>query len=133
MWRRSERCCTRQEILAIDEHAAIDRIVEALQQRQGRRLARARWPDDGDHLAGGDVEVDAVEDGRVGAVVVEAHAVELHAPFDAIDRDGVGGVDQLILRVEDGVDCRHREGRGLERLVHARQALHGAEEAADVE
>ena len=56
------------------DHAGVGE-VQVVDQVAQRRLARAGRPDQGDHLAGGQAELDAVEH-RL-AVVGEAHAVDL--------------------------------------------------------
>ena len=55
------------DVDAVDGDPAGGDVVEPADQRGQRRLARAGGPDQRDRLAGGDVEVDAVEHGRVRA------------------------------------------------------------------
>ena len=62
---------------AVDAHRARLRIVEAQQQLEHRRLARARRADQRDVLAGGHLEREVVERRGVGPRgIAEAHAVE---------------------------------------------------------
>ena len=63
---------------AADLDAALARRVDAREQAPERRLARAGRPDDGDALAGLEVEVDAVQDVAVVDVRV-AHVVGAQA------------------------------------------------------
>ena len=66
--RRTARTSRLGQVLAVVVDAALARRLEAEQQAQQRRLARARRPDEGDELAGLDAQRDVVEDQRpVGA------------------------------------------------------------------
>src|SRR4051794_26224640 len=57
--------------------------VEALDQLGERALARARWSDDADHLPGGYVEADIVQDFLAIDAIAEGNVVE---PDVAADR-----------------------------------------------
>ena len=64
IWRRTSLRSSSLEILAVVEDAAARRRLEAEQQAQQRRLARARRADDGEVLARAHLEVDVLEDPR---------------------------------------------------------------------
>ena len=89
--------CQREvaDVVAVDADRSRCDVVEARDQRHHRRLAGTRGADEGDRLAGGDVERDAVEDVAVGVGVgsallqrghrclrrrrvAEAHGIERH-------------------------------------------------------
>ena len=105
-------------------------FVEAREQRGDRRLAGAGWADEGDRLAGADVEVDVPQDGLVRAVA-EGDVLVADVAAQAVDRDRVGcvldvrlGVEQFVVAAESGDALRV----GLEDLV---DLLDRAEEDAD--
>src|SRR3546814_19793152 len=57
-----------RDVLAVYGDTAASRLIEAEEEPRQGRLARARGADDGEHRAGPDVEVDALEDRPVGGV-----------------------------------------------------------------
>ena len=63
---------------AVHEDASAVHVVEARDQADERRLARARAADDGGHLSRQRREADVAQGGQLGAVIVEAHVLELH-------------------------------------------------------
>ena len=77
------------QVLAVDGDAALDDIVEAIEQARDGGLAGAGRADDGDGLAGRDLEADALEDGAIG-VVVELHVLEADHRAGDGERLGVG-------------------------------------------
>ena len=83
-------------VAAADEDAARRRPVEAGDQRQQRRLARAARPQDGDELALGDRQVDIV--GRRDGAVALAHALEadIAHPSVAMARSAAARVSSMI-------------------------------------
>ena len=139
-WRRSERTCTSRRSWPSMRIAPSRGVVEARQQLDERRLARARVTDQRDGLAGGDAEVDAVQ--HLGALaVVEVHAAELDGALDLRQRPGALGVAQLgrgVHHVEDLVERRARRqerveelGERLDRVEEVRQEEHEREQRAD--
>ena len=63
------------QVEAVEQHAAVLRVVEAREQAGDGALARAGRADERERLARRDVQVEPVEHGAV-ALVAEAHAVE---------------------------------------------------------
>ena len=55
------------DVDAVDEHAALGRVVEARHERGERRLPRARVADQRDRRARRELEVDLLEHGPVGS------------------------------------------------------------------
>ena len=108
---------------AVDFDAAVRQLVEAHQQIDHRRLARAGGADDGDLLAGGDVGGEVLDDDLIrGIRVAEADVLEIDR---AADRAGQLRlcllVRQLLARkeVEDAV----RGGRGRLQVRHTLRDL----------
>ena len=74
-------------VVAVDPDAALLGVVEARQQADERRLARARRPDDRHGASGGDPERDVLQ--HVGpAFVAEPDAVELDLAAGPLKRHG---------------------------------------------
>src|SRR5699024_5427044 len=100
-------------------------------------LAAARTPDEGDHLAGLDVDVDVAQDILLAGRVAEIDIADVNAAFGAVD--GTCAVVFLawhVEQIEDGTGSSHAgldgvadPGQALERPHHAH---HGAEEGGDV-
>ena len=65
------------DVHAVDENRPARDVVEPRQQVDQRRLAGAAAADDGDHLAGLDVERHAAQDARLAVLVAEADVAEL--------------------------------------------------------
>ncbi len=87
-------------VVAADEDGTACDVVEARQQQGDGGLAGAGGADDGEGLAGADLEGEPVEDGAV-AVIAEGHVVELDRR-GGVGREVLGavlerglGVDQL--------------------------------------
>ena len=92
--------------LAVEFHRAAAGDIEPGEQRQQGALARARGPDHCHHLAPGDVEADAVEDGQrpgrqVHALAQAAHAQGGHG--GAVGRVGGGGERLGVGHVHSGL------------------------------
>ena len=51
-----------RDILAVDQDAAVLHVVEALQQREQRRLAAAGWPTSPTRWPGSKLQVEVLED-----------------------------------------------------------------------
>src|SRR5215217_148985 len=64
------------DVVPVDGHPATGDVVEPVDQRRQRRLARAGGSDQRDGLSGLEVEVDGVEHRMVGAGVDETDALE---------------------------------------------------------
>ncbi len=98
---------------AVDRHLAAGHVVEAGQQVDQRRLARARWPDDGDGLARCGHQVDALEH-RFARLVFGHHLLEDHPPDDGRHRLCVEFLDDLRLLVEQVEDALGAGNRALD-------------------
>jgi hypothetical protein len=70
------------EARAVDADLARIRAVEAGDDVEQRRLARARLADDGEPFAGRDVEVDAGEQRRARKALRQAPDLQQRAPID---------------------------------------------------
>lgn len=99
----------RSQIDAVDAHRPLVGVVEALEEGDGGGLAAATASDEGHGLAGGDDEVEVVEDGVVGAGRVgESYRFESDLAADVVE-DSAGvvvGIDE-----GDAVDTVEDRGR----------------------
>ena len=109
-------------------HGALERVVEAGDQLGGRRLAAARLADERDAPALGHVDRDAVDDRLVA--VGEDDVVELEMAGDPTDLGRAVAIGDVLLRVEDGRDLRHRRARRLHLAVQLRELLQRLEDRA---
>ena len=129
---------------AVDQDAAGVDLVEAHEQVDERRLAGAGRPDDGDRLAGRDVEIEVVDE-RLVRLVAERDALEgdrAAGPPEDVGLDRVGDLLALVDQLEDplgrgrgglddvddagGLDDRERElPRVLDERDHVAQATSG--------
>ena len=107
-------------------------VVGAQQQLGERGLARAAGADDGDLGAGGDLEVDVVQRGAVGAGVAELDAGDADVAAGAPHADGFGGFFDAGFRVEDLDDAFGAGAGGEDRVGESGEALDGAVELGDV-
>mmetsp|Transcript_6267 Transcript_6267/g.9457 ORF Transcript_6267/g.9457 Transcript_6267/m.9457 type:complete len:503 (+) Transcript_6267:362-1870(+) len=127
----------RLDVDAVDHHATLVHVIEARHQRDRRRLARARGPDNGHRLARHHVAAHAVQHLRVRARgVMEVDVVKGHAALDAVGRDDAAVVVDTGHAVEELEDTARRADRlhelgedgdergegehGLEREEHVR-------------
>ena len=130
--RRSDSWVTVAQVRAVDRDPTGARVVEAREQLRDRGLPGARVADERDGGAGGDVEVEVVED--VGELAVpEADVVEVDVAVDPRELARVGRVDDVGLLVEDGRDPVECGRRREERVVELRELLHRVEEVREVE
>ncbi len=77
------------DVLAIDGDRARVHIVEAAEQIDDGRLARARRADQGDGLAGLGRQADIMSTGLL-RVVAKGHPLKGHRALDVLQRQGVG-------------------------------------------
>ncbi len=111
------------DVEVVDEDGPVGHVVEARQQVDERRLARAAEADDGDDLAGIDPERDAVEHRPPFAVGVgEADVPELDAAHGTRQRNGPGPIGDLGVRVEQLEDALSGRHRLLQGRIHAAEA-----------
>ena len=104
-------------VVAVDEHRALGRVVEAREQPGDRRLAAAGAADERDRLARRQVQVEVLEH-RPGLAVAEGDVAQLHLAARLDEVDGAGPVDDLGLGVEDLVDAAGRRRRPLGEHQH---------------
>ncbi len=90
------------QVPAVDEDAAAGRVVEAAQQLDERRFARAAGADDADRLARLHLQRDVLEHRRA-AFVVEAHVLQADALADAVQLVAV------FVPADDGFGVEHVE------------------------
>ncbi len=120
---RDDRECATQvgepqlaHVDAFEHHAPRRDVVEAVEQRQDRRLAGARRADHRDDLAGLDRERDVVEHFLLmPRRIREADAVEMDRTFAGRQRLGVIAVANLGHGVDHGEQPIGRASRALER------------------
>src|SRR6185295_10831743 len=107
----------RRSRLAVVEDAPVLRRVEADEQLDERRLARARRSDEGDGLAALDLEGDAGERRGPGRLMGEAHVLEGEGTELAerlgirrlrLDRQGEDGLEALERRLGLAIGVDHR-------------------------
>ena len=125
------------EIVAVDEHGAALRIIEAQDEGEHGALAGAAGADEGDALSGRDAQVDAFERGNVGAVG-EGDAVELDFAAAGGEHFGVSGVGDGAGLAHQGEDVggggkaalqlEVDAAEGFDRLVEEKDAGHEGEE-----
>ena len=118
------------QVVAVDEHRAVVRVVEAPDELRGRRLAAAGFADEGEAAPGRHVDVDRVQD-RL-APVRECDAVELQVAVDPRQLR-VGCVADLRLDVEDPPDLLHRRTRRLHLAVQVGELLQRLEDEVQQE
>ena len=85
--------------MAVDQDRALAHIVEATQQADDGRLARAGWADQGDGLAGLGGQVDLLQH-RLACLVCKAHIVERDLALDLGQRFGVRQIGHRRLVVQ---------------------------------
>ena len=84
-----------RDVLAVEEHLAAGRLVEAQDRAADRRLAAARLADQAERLAAADLERDAVDGLDVADVAVEDDP--------ALDRE----VELQVLELDQGAVLAH--------------------------
>ena len=103
-------------VVAVDPHGAARDVVGPGEQARHRRLAGAGAADEGNGLAGVEMQVETRQHERpVLARVGEVDVVEGDIAGAVHEVDGAGPVDDLGALVEDLVDAR---GRGCRTLAH---------------
>ena len=102
---------------AVDGDRAVLHVVEAGEQQADRRLPRAGRTDQGDGLAGRDVQREVTQHGLRPEVAVR-HVVEVDGPADAGERLRVGLLGHEWVRVED---LEHAFGAGAGLLADREQ------------
>ena len=125
----------RAQVVAVDEHGAVGRVVEARDELGDRRLACAGRADERDGLAGRHGQRDVTH--GVGAVllaaIAKAHVAQLDLAAQAPELDRVGRVDEVGLDVEQVEDLVQRGHARLVGRVDLRQLLDRVEEAVQRE
>ena len=131
---RSERARDVAQVVAVDEHAAVGRVVEARDELGERRLARAGRADEGDGLAG---RHDQRRRRRARASARPRCGSGTRRPRSAIsprmrgEVARVGRVDELGLLVEQLEDLVERRHAGLVGRVDLRELADRVEEAVE--
>ena len=124
------------QVVAVDEHAPVGRVVEARDELGEGRLARAGGADERHRLARRHDERQVVErELRAGGVVLRAVAegdvLEADLAADALEGDGVGAVGELGRDVEQLEDLVERRHARLVGRVDLRELSDGVEEAVE--
>src|SRR5579871_3272864 len=88
-------------VYAVEQDATLRRIVEAGDQVYQRAFAGPAAPDDGDHLAGMDLEGDVLQNVRPIRAVAEGDVLEADVAFKRRHGQGVGPLLDLARDVED--------------------------------
>src|SRR5262249_9060519 len=102
-----------------DPDVARQRIVEAIDQADDRRLSGAGWPDDRGDLARLDPEADVAEDLRVA--VPEADAIEVDVTLEARPRARARQIAHAALHREQLLAALVADRRLRDRVRHLRQ------------
>src|SRR5215218_7076315 len=77
-----------RDVLAVEDHLALGRLVEAQNRAADRRLAAARLADQAERLAAADLERDAVDGLDVAHVTVEDDpALDREVELEALELD----------------------------------------------
>ena len=92
-----------RDILAVDQDAAVLHVIEALQQREQRRLAAAGAADQADALAGPEGEVQVLEN-LLAVAIAEVDVLEFDAGAAPRQRRRFGMVAQIVRHQQ----CRQR-------------------------
>ena len=117
---------------AVDAHRPRAHVVEARDERAGRRLAAARGAHERHGRAGLDAQRQVVDD--VGcAVVAEAHVVEVDGARADLQVRGAGLVLDVGLGVEDLAEALEARRGLLKHLGEVDERLDGRRQDADVE
>ena len=95
--------CHRAHIIPVDGDRTAVHVVEAHEQIDERRLAAARRADDGDALAGADIEVHILEQ-RCLRHVAERHMLQRDAARHVRERFGIRRVGDLLRLVHQRKD-----------------------------
>ena len=118
---------------AIDLDRPAIRIVEPADQVDQRRLSHARLAHQPDHLAWGDVEVDAFQDG-LARIVAEGHPLEGHPPLQVFGRCRAGVLEGLrrgVDHLEDPVRARESAEHEVVEITGPSQRMVEHPEVAD--
>ena len=115
-----------------DQDLAVPHIVEAMQQRHGRGLARSGWPDQRHGFAGGDLEADVLQY-RQACDIAEGHVAELDGAVDLAQIFGVRLIDHIDGHVEHFKNAMPRRHGALRDGVLLRQRTDRIEEALYIE
>ena len=111
------------DVDAVDQHPALLGCVQSLHQPRQRALARARTAHDAHHLAGLDVEAEALQGRRGLGPVAKAHCIERDAALDRRQLRRVAG-RHFGAGVEHIAQPGHRDAGLLKVGPHLRQAHH---------
>ena len=117
------------DIDAVDQDAALFRRVQPLYQLRQRAFARTRSPDDADHLAGADVEAEALQSRCSLRSVAEGHLIERDLATDGWQLRCMAG-RHFGACVQHIAKARHRDASLLEITPHLRNAHDGLADTA---
>ena len=105
---------------AVHLHAALVDVIKACEKADDRRLARARWSDQGDLLTGIDMQIEVFED--VDArLVAKGDVVEVHFALHVLQGDGVLGIVNGDGRIDGLVHALQIGGHLRELLQNCRK------------
>ena len=119
------------DVDAVDQDLTLLELVVAADEGQDRALAGAGGADEGDGLAGVNVEGDALQHPLAGDIA-EPDVAELDLALHLVQLDGIRGIHHLRLQVHDGEDLLRRGQRRLQPVELLGQVLDGGEELGDV-
>ena len=121
-------------VLAINADGARIHVVEARQQRAGRGLSAARWTHKRHGVTGRHVEVEAVNDRRIGLIRVgKVHITVADGTGTHLQRTRVWRIAHVGLRVEHLGKARKARNGLLEGLGKVEDVLDGRGKERDVE
>ena len=115
------------DVGAVDQHAALARVVQPRQQPDQAGLARGGRPDQGDGPPGLHLEVDPGQRG-LAPVVAQGHALHRDPAAAGGQRRGAGRAGHLGLAVED---LEHPVAGGDRALGHAQRHAEPADRAGE--
>ena len=116
--------------VAIDQHGPFGHVVEAADQVDQRRLARAAGAYQSDHFSGANDQVDAFDHRAIA--VAKADVAELDVSLQAAGMDRDGRFGNRGVPVEDAEDPLRSGRRPLHRRNNAAHRLQASVEPADV-
>jgi hypothetical protein len=119
------------QVVAVNEHGSLGRVVEARHEHGQRRLATAARTDDGNTLAWGDVEVHPSEN-RASVAVAEVDVGELDVTAEFREVEGIGCVGDGRREVEELEDAFEPCPRLLADGQDPRQLARGCHELGQI-
>ena len=90
-----------RDIDAVNQHASAFGHIKTLNELGESAFAGARSPDDSDHLAGRNVEIDVMQNLRTVDAIAKADVIECHVATNRRQCHTAGVVHRFGRRIED--------------------------------